>query len=136
MIDRVAMIGTGQMGTVCSVMLAEKGVHTRMWGVNRDHIAALKTTRENRRYLPGLKIPDRVSFTTDAAAVFAGAQLIVSAVPSQYIQGVWERVASAYPAGTPVVSIAKGIENDTLLRPTQVIREMVGVGVDWDRCRM
>lgn len=126
MFDRVALIGTGQMGTVCAVMLAEQGVHVRVWGANPDHVDALKSTRENRRYLPGLRIPDRVSFTTDAAAVFAGAQMIVSAVPCQHIREVWQRLAPDYPRGVPVVSVAKGIENETLLRPTQIIQQVLG----------
>jgi glycerol-3-phosphate dehydrogenase (NAD(P)+) len=126
MIEQVAMIGDGQMATVCSVMLAEQGIHVRLWSVFEEQIEALKVTRENRRYLPGLAIPDRVSFTTDPAAVFNGAELIVSAVPCQYIRRVWERLADHYPAGVPVASVAKGIENETLLRPTQIIEDVVG----------
>lgn len=124
--EQVAMIGDGQMATVCSVMLADRGVHVRMWGVNREHIEALKTTRENKRYLPGLRIPERVSFTTDPAAVFRNTDLVVSAVPCQYIRSVWKQLAPAYPAGLPVASVSKGIENDTLLRPTQVIQDVIG----------
>ncbi|HVP12876.1 MAG TPA: NAD(P)H-dependent glycerol-3-phosphate dehydrogenase [Phycisphaerae bacterium] len=126
MIEQAAIIGDGQMATVCAVMLAEKGIHVRMWSIFREQIEALKTTRENRRYLPGLKIPDRVSFTTDSQAVFRGADLIVSAVPCQYIRGVWQRLTGRYPAGVPITSVAKGIENQTLLRPTQVITDVVG----------
>ncbi|QDV90464.1 Glycerol-3-phosphate dehydrogenase [NAD(P)+] [Phycisphaerae bacterium RAS2] len=124
--EQVAMIGDGQMATVCSVMLADRGIHVRMWGVNRDHIEALKTTRENTRYLPGLRIPERVSFTTDPAAVFRNADLVVSAVPCQYVRSVWKQLAPAHPAGLPVASVSKGIENDTLLRPTQIIQDVVG----------
>lgn len=120
------MIGDGQMATVCSVMLADRGIHVRMWGQNPDHIAALKSTRENRRYLPGLRIPERVSFTTDPAAAFAGADLIISAVPCQYIRSVWTKMSDAYPRGTPITSVAKGIENETLLRPSQIIQDVVG----------
>ncbi len=126
MVEQVAMIGDGQMATVCSVMLADRGVHVRLWGNNRQNIEAMKITHENRRYLPGLKIPDRVSFTTDAAAVFASADLVVSAVPCQFMRGVWERIAPAYLPGVPIVNVAKGIENDTLFRPSEILRECVG----------
>lgn len=126
MFEQVAMIGDGQMATVCSVMLADRGVRVRLWGHDRQNIEAMKATHENRRYLPGLKFPDRVSFTTDASAVFASADVVVSAVPCQYIRGVWRRIAPSFPRGTPVVNVAKGIENDTLLRPSQIIRECVG----------
>lgn len=126
MIEQAAIIGSGQMATVCGAMLADRGIHVRLWGHDRSQIEALKTTRENRRYLPGLRIPDRVSFTTDPAAVFAGAELVISAVPCQYIRSVWRRLADSYPRGTPITSVSKGIENDTLLRPTQIITDCVG----------
>jgi glycerol-3-phosphate dehydrogenase (NAD(P)+) len=126
MVEQVTIIGNGQMATVCGVMLADRGIAVRMWGNNREHIEALKTTRENRKYLPGLRIPDRVSFTTDADAAFRNSELIVSAVPCQYMRSVWSRIASAYPAGTPITSVSKGIENDTLLRPTQIINDCLG----------
>lgn len=126
MVDQVAIIGDGQMATVCAVMLADRGIHVRVWGQNPDHIAALKTTRENRRYLPGLHIPERVSFTADAEAVFVGAELIINAVPCQYIRSVWQRLSPAFPGSLPVASVSKGIENETLLRPSQIIQSCVG----------
>ncbi|MFH1419671.1 MAG: NAD(P)H-dependent glycerol-3-phosphate dehydrogenase [Planctomycetota bacterium] len=126
MIDQVAMIGDGQMATVCSNMLADKGVPVRVWSVFREQIEAMKATRENRRYLPGVTIPDRVNFTTDAAAALDGAGLIVNAVPCQYIREVWQRLAPVYPSGVPVVSVSKGVETGTLLRPTQIITDVVG----------
>lgn len=126
MFEQVAMIGDGQMATVCSVMLADRGVRVRLWGHDRQNVEAMKATHENRRYLPGLKIPDRVSFTTEAAAVFANAEVVVSAVPCQFIRGVWQRIAPAFPRGTPVVNVAKGIENETLMRPSQIIQDCVG----------
>ncbi|MEE8385376.1 MAG: NAD(P)H-dependent glycerol-3-phosphate dehydrogenase [Dehalococcoidia bacterium] len=126
MVEQLAIIGDGQMATVCAVMLADRGAHLRLWGAFRENIEALKATGENRRYLPGLKIPDRVSFTIDAEAVFHGADLIVSAVPCQHLRSVWSRIAPHYPRGVPVVSVSKGIENDTLMRPTQIITDIVG----------
>jgi len=126
MIDQVTIIGDGQMATVCAVMLAEKGIHVRLFSIFREQIEAMKATRENIRFLPGLKIPHRVSFTTDPVAAFRGANLVVSAVPCQYIRSVWKQLAEAYPAGVPVASVAKGIENGTLQRPTQVIADVIG----------
>ncbi len=126
MIEQVAVIGDGQMATVCSVMLADRGIHVRMWGRTREQIESMRMTRENQRYLPGLRIPDRVSFTNDAAAVFSGAELVLSAVPCQYMRGIWRGLASACPRGVPIASVSKGIENETLLRPTQILRDVLG----------
>ncbi|HWL95357.1 MAG TPA: NAD(P)H-dependent glycerol-3-phosphate dehydrogenase [Phycisphaerae bacterium] len=126
MIEQVAVIGDGQMATVCGVMLADRGIHVRMWGRSREHIEALRVTRENRRYLPGLRIPDRVSFTNDPEAAFAGAELVLSAVPCQYMRGVWEQLGKFIPPGVAIASVAKGIENETLMRPSQIVRDVVG----------
>lgn len=126
MFEQAAVIGVGQMATVCSVMLADRGIHVRMWGGSREQVEALKTTRENRRHLPGLKIPDRVSFTTDGEALFHGAGMVISAIPCQYIRQVWESLTPVYPRGVPITSVSKGIENETLLRPTQIIADVVG----------
>lgn len=126
MVEQVAMIGDGQMATVCSVMLADRDVDVRLWSVFPENVEAMKNARENRRYLPGLMIPDRVTFTTDPEAVFHGADLIVSAVPCQFTRGVWEKISRHVPRGVPIVSVSKGIENETLLRPTQIIRDVIG----------
>jgi glycerol-3-phosphate dehydrogenase (NAD(P)+) len=125
-VEQVTIIGNGQMATVCAVMLADRGIAVRMWGNNREHIEALKTMRENRKYLPGLRIPDRVSFTTDAVAAFRNSELIVSAVPCQYMRSVWSKIGPGYTHGIPISSVSKGIENDTLLRPTQIITDCLG----------
>jgi glycerol-3-phosphate dehydrogenase (NAD(P)+) len=126
MVEQVAVIGDGQMATVCAVMLADRGIHVRLWSIFRENIEAMKATRENRRYLPGLRLPERVSCTTDDRAVFHGAELVVSAVPCQFIRPVWERIGAQYPRGVPIASVAKGIENETLLRPTQIISDVIG----------
>ena len=70
----------------------------------------------------------RVSRVIEAAdeRVMVGGELIVSAVPCQYMRDVWGRLARHVPADVPIVSVAKGIENDTLLRPTEIIADVLG----------
>lgn len=126
MVEQVTVIGDGQMATVCAVMLADRGVHVRLWSIFRENIEAIKATRENRRYLPGLRVPERVACAADVRAAFHGAELIVSAVPCQFLRRVWQKIAAEYPRGVPIASVTKGIENETLLRPTQIIADVVG----------
>ncbi len=116
------------MATVCGLLLAERGVSSRMWSVFGDQIEAMRGARENRRYLPGIKLPPLMSFTSDARQAFDGAGLIVSAVPCQFIQSVWQRLAPDAPRNALIVSVSKGIENETLRRPTQIIAEVLGDG--------
>ncbi len=126
MIDQVAIIGDGQMATVCALLLAEKGVRVRMWSALCDNIEAMKATRENRRFLPGYCLPPEITLTTDPRVVFDHAEIVISALPTQFVRPVWRQLKGATPIGVPVCSVTKGIENDTLMRPTQILTDVLG----------
>lgn len=119
--ERIAVLGLGQMGLVCATVLASAGdAEVLLWGHHPDEAGALSQTRRSPR-LPELRLPDRVRVCIKDEDAVAGATLLVCAVPVQHIRGVWERFRPAIPAKAGVVSVAKGIENETLFRPTQVI---------------
>lgn len=123
---RVNIIGDGSMGTVTALFLHQKGHRVRLWGAFRDHVTDLQARRENRRHLPGHHIPEGIELTHDDSQAFADADLLVSAVPTQFIRNVWGRLSPHLRHAPPIVSVAKGIENDTLLRPTQIIADTLG----------
>ncbi len=122
----VVIVGDGGMGTVLSILLCEKRIATRMWGYDAGQLREIERGRENRKFLPGYRLPEALVFEARDDQALTGADLIVSAVPCQYMRGVWRRLAPHVPDGAPVVSVAKGIENDTLLRPTQILAEVLG----------
>jgi glycerol-3-phosphate dehydrogenase (NAD(P)+) len=130
-LERVTILGDGAMATVCSILLTQGGHDVTMWGAFEASIERLIQDREQRRLLPGAKVPAGVRLTANDAGCFdSGPTLILSAIPTQYMRGVWSRLAPHVPAGVPVVSVAKGIENDTLMRPTQVIADVMrGKGI-------
>src|SRR4051812_44670724 len=117
----VVILGDGAMATVCARIAAEKlkGVgEVRVWGRTRERMEEMERSRENVRYLPGVKLGENVRFCGDDAALFdvgAGSAvgMIVCAVPTQYMRGALERLKGVVPAGVPVVSVAKGIEIGT-----------------------
>ncbi len=126
---RVTTIGDGAMATICSMLLTAKGCRVTQWVRLAEDFAAFQAARENVRYLPGFKLPAELQLTLDDRAAFqagGGCQLIVCAAPAQYIRGTLRRLAPHVPAAVPVVSVAKGIEVDTLLRPTQIVHEILG----------
>jgi len=123
--EHITIIGDGAMATVCALLLEGQGARVTLWGPFADHIAQLIQTRENLRYQPGHRLPQAIRLTAEDACAMSEAQLIVSAIPTQYIRSVWNRLATHLPLGVPIVSVAKGIENDTLLRPTQVIADTI-----------
>ncbi|MHC4456786.1 MAG: NAD(P)H-dependent glycerol-3-phosphate dehydrogenase [Planctomycetota bacterium] len=132
MFTNISIIGDGAMGTVLGLLLCEKrdssaslGMTVRMWGYDAEQLNQIKKQRENKKFLPGYKLPKAFGFESDDERIMAGADLIVSAVPCQFMRRVWERLASVVPQDVPIVSVAKGIENDTLLRPTQILADVL-----------
>ncbi|MGB7158558.1 MAG: NAD(P)H-dependent glycerol-3-phosphate dehydrogenase [Tepidisphaeraceae bacterium] len=125
MAERVTILGDGAMATVCSILLTQGGHEVTMWGAFEESIDRLVQDREQRRLLPGVKVPEKVRLTANDNDCFANATMVLSAVPTQYMRGVWKRLARHLPNDLPIVSVAKGIENTSLLRPTQVIGDVL-----------
>lgn len=124
--ERITILGDGAMATVCSILLTQGGHSVTMWSAFEQAVEQLLQDRENRRFLPGVRVPPSVRLTANDADCFNGATLIVSAIPSQYMRSVWQRLGQFLPRGVPIVSVTKGIENQTLLRPTQIIADVLG----------
>jgi len=122
----VSIIGDGGMGTVLAILLCEKGIAVRMWGHDAEQLADIERRRENTKFLPGYRLPTALVFESEDDRAMAGAELVVSAVPCQYMRRVWNRLKARVPSGVPIVSVAKGIENGTLLRPTQILADVLG----------
>jgi len=125
MSERIGIIGDGSMATVCALLLEGKGHQLTLWGGQQEHVDTLIQTRENERYLPGYRLPDSITLTADPEAVAGNVDLLLNAIPTQYMRRTWRRIGPHTPPGVPVASVAKGIEAETMLRPTQVIREVL-----------
>jgi len=128
MFKQITVIGDGAMGSVCATILCENGQRVTMWGHDAAQLEQIETNRENVVFLPGHKLPDSLMFESDDAKAFDGAEMVLSAVPCQFTRGVWQRLKDKLPAGIPIVSITKGIEKGTLLRPSEIITEVLGDG--------
>ncbi len=126
MAERVTILGDGAMATVCSILLTQAGNEAVMWGPFEESIERLIQDREQRLLLPGVRIPETVRLTANDGECFAGCTMVLSAIPTQYMRDVWKRLKPHLPSDVPIVSVAKGIENNTLLRPTQIIADVLG----------
>ena len=126
MFDKVAIIGDGAMGSICAMLFCEKGLPVTMWGYDPEQLAEAESAGENIKFLPGYKLPAALVFESQDDKAMAGAQLLVSAVPCQFMRSIWQRLREYVPADVPIVSVAKGIENDTLLRPSEILADVLG----------
>jgi len=129
MFSNVSIIGDGAMGSVCAMLLCENGLCVRMWGYDAGELKEIADAGENVRFLPGYKLPEALEFESRDDRIMADADLIISAVPCQFMRSVWQRLRRYVPAAVPIISVAKGIENDTLLRPTQILADVLDADV-------
>ncbi len=127
--EKISIVGDGAMGTVLAMLLCEKGLAVKIWGYDAEQLEQIHAARENVKFLPGYKLPDSLQFESNDDKIMAGAELIVSAVPCQFMRGVWGRLKSYVPKGVPIVSVAKGIENGTTFRPDEILADVLGEDV-------
>jgi glycerol-3-phosphate dehydrogenase (NAD(P)+) len=126
MFKNISIIGDGAMGTVLASLLSSKGLNVRLWGYDKDQLEEMRQARENVKFLAGYPIAKNVIFDADDKTVMQNADLLVSAVPCQFIRQVFNRLKPYVPANTPIVSVTKGVEIETLLRPQQILKEVLG----------
>lgn len=124
----VAVIGDGGWGTTLAMLLNENGAKVNLWGIFPEYIESMKAKRENIKFLPGVKIPSEISLTSDLSEAVSGVNIMVLAVPSQYMRDVARRFKDIRTdfADKIFVSVSKGIENKTLKRMSEVVREILG----------
>lgn len=124
---KLAVLGSGGWGTAVALLLSQHSEHrVTLWSARPEHAVELHQLRENVHYLPGIRIPERIHLTLDLAEAAADAELLVAAVPTQYLRPTFTGVGSKLPANVPMLSLAKGLEIATFRRPTEILRELCG----------
>jgi glycerol-3-phosphate dehydrogenase (NAD(P)+) len=123
--ERIGVIGGGSWGTAFAAMLSDRHEDVSLWVREPEVCATILAERENRAFLPGVKVPDAVRPTTDLGEAIAGRAIIALAVPSQHMRDVAGKCSPHLADGAAVVSLAKGLESGTLLRMTNVLAELL-----------
>ncbi len=119
---KIAILGAGSWGTALSKLLAGNGYAISLWSNEPAQINALVKDKENKRFLPGIILPTTITPEKDLAKAIDSAIMVVLAVPSQAIRSVAVEVAKLeLPTDLIILSVAKGFENKTYLRMSQVI---------------
>jgi glycerol-3-phosphate dehydrogenase (NAD(P)+) len=128
MTSSFAVLGDGAWGTAVALVLAADPQHrVLLWSAREANGRLLQANRENVRLLPGVPIPAAVELTLDVRRA-AAADLWIAAVPTVYLRATLERLRTELPPPyPPVLSLAKGVENETFRRPSEILTELLGV---------
>ena len=121
----IAVIGTGGWGTTLAVLLHGNGHKVALWGRLAEEVEPILAARENKAFLPGVNIPKEILVTLDAGSALRGAESVVLAVPSHGMRTICGQLKPFLPPGVPVINVAKGIENETGARMSEVIAEVL-----------
>lgn len=126
--SRITVVGSGSWGTALALVLAERGHGVKLWSHSTAVAESIAATRENTRYLPEIVLPSEIVTTTDIGQAVENAEIIVVAVPAQYVRATFRAMVPLLEPSQVMVSTAKGIEEKTLLRMSEVM-EQVWAGI-------
>ena len=122
-----AVLGGGAWGTAIGLLLQQNPDHrVRLWCARSDRARELAECRENVRFLPGVPIPETVTITDNLGAAVAGIDLCVAVVPTVYLRETLKPLGSVLSNSVPILSLAKGVENQTFQRPTEILHQLTG----------
>lgn len=122
----IAVLGDGGWGTTLAIHLHRLGHRIRWWGAFPEYLKVLDRRRENITFLPGIRIPRALPIVSDLSEAADAAQLVILAIPSQYLRTTLRRLRGNIRGQPAFVSVAKGLEKGTLKRMSELIVEELG----------
>ncbi len=120
---RVAVLGAGSWGTSLAIVLSENGHDVALWEFDAEHATAIARKRENTKFLPGVTLPASIEVTNDLGGALRDARMVVFVVPSHATRETARRAAPFLPGGAFLVCATKGLEEGTLARMSEVLRD-------------
>ena len=158
-VANACIIGGGAFGTALGLVLAKKGAHVKIWVRSEEQVsfhkmltqfsrsitnsrsllhisqaAEVNATHENKKYLPDVSLPPNITWTSSITLAVENAEIVLLALPTQFLRAFLENNRSTLPVGVPLVLCAKGIEMGTLQTPFQVRANLVVVVHRVDEC--
>ena len=121
---KFTVLGAGSWGMAMSMVLSDNGHEVAVYGRNSQLMEDIQNSRVSTKYLPGTNFPEGIRFTSNLSESLSGAQAIIIAVSTQAVRSVLEDSKEYLPKNAIIVNLAKGIENDTLLRVSEIAAEI------------
>lgn len=122
-IKKISIIGDGGWGTTLAIHLSRRKFPVTLWGAFPENIAQCAKTRENKKFLPGFKIPTKVRLTADIHEAVSSGDLVVLAVPSEYLASTLNKIQTTSYKGKPFVSVIKGIDPGSFKRMSEIVHD-------------
>ena len=123
--NKIGILGAGSWGIALSVLLNNNGHEVTVYSVIEDEIRMLREKREHVSKLPGVKLDEKIGFTTDIREAICGRDIVVMAVPSPFVRSTAKSAAPYVEKDQIIVNVAKGIEESTLMPLSQIIEEEI-----------
>src|SRR3989338_5316208 len=123
--EKIAVVGAGSWGTTLAVLLGEKGYKVNLWVREKELAEKIKINRENTQYLPNIKIPDSVKPFTSIKDSVLGTNMVVMAVPSQYMRAMAKEISGYVKNDSIIINVAKGIEQKTYKTMSMVLADEI-----------
>ena len=123
---RVSIIGAGGWGTTLSLRLTRLGHAVRLWAFEPEVAESIRAHHENRLFLPDIALPESLVVTNDLAEALEGAEIVVSAIPSHLCRALYAQMLPHLQPEMVFVCATKGLETQTQMRMSEVIRGVVG----------
>lgn len=123
--EKIGVLGGGSWGTSLAILLAKKGNDVTIWLRDKEQVNSINETRENKKYLPGIKLPDNISISSDLEETNYKKNLILLSVPTHGIRQVLNSCKSTIKKEQIILNVSKGIENQSLLRISQIVGEIL-----------
>ncbi len=125
----IAMLGEGAWGTAVAMLLAYNGHEVKLWCYNTELVSQINATRQNERYLPGVTLPKNITAVATIDEAICNSEWVFEAIPVKFLRSVLQKAKHCYKDTQRWVVLSKGIEQDTLLFPTEIIADVLGDAV-------
>ncbi len=122
---KTTVLGAGSWGTTLALVLNENGHKVNLWTYKSSQAEKMKEAGENPEFLPGVPLPKQLTITSDIENACSKRDLIVAAVPAQFLRSVVQQIADLDLENTIVCNVAKGIENDSLMTMSEVLLDVL-----------
>ncbi|WP_312474330.1 NAD(P)H-dependent glycerol-3-phosphate dehydrogenase [Neobacillus sp.] len=119
----IAVVGAGSWGTALAMVLADNAHEVRLWSHNEDQVNEINEHHTNKKYLPGIVLPELIVGYASLSDSLVGVETVILAVPTKAIREVLGKIRAVLADPITIAHVSKGIEPDTLLRITEMIKE-------------